>query len=204
MEVVRAKLDSHDKQLQKVEERLQALAADPDRSTNTADNVARNQYAALELKIEAEVRRLSSRISSSTASSSSTSAPPSAAPPSAAPPLAAASATSGNISVLGGIGENTPAEEALRIAKEFLHHVGVLPAVPAEAPYRLTSAVHFKFPCPDACPFIPAIRNLPTRGYEGRQFWATVRATKEWRPRNLKLLRAAEALHRQQVGERAE
>jgi len=100
----------------------------------------------------------------------------------------------GNIAVLGGIGENTPDEEASRIAKEFLSHAGVLPAVPADAPHRVTSAVHFKLPCPeDARSFVSAVRDLPTREYQGRHFWATTRATKERRTRNRNLLIAAEA-----------
>lgn len=187
MEMVQATLNVHNEPFRKVEARLEALSSDPDRSTHTIRTVARNQYAALELNTEAEVRRLSSRISSSPGSSSSTSAP---APSTATSVL-------GNIEMLGGIRENIPEEEALRIAKGFLHHAGVLPAVPAEARRRWTSAVHFKSPCPEhARSFASTVRDLPTRGYQRRQFWATIRATKERRTRNRKLLRAAEALQK--------
>jgi len=111
MPMVQAKLQTHDEQFQRVEAKLEALSSHPDRSTNTIGTVARNQYAALELKIEAEAKRLSSRFASASASSSSSAS---------APPSFGTTSTLGNVAVRGGIGENTPEEEALSIAKEFL------------------------------------------------------------------------------------
>lgn len=40
------------------------------------------------------------------------------------------------------------------------------------------------------------IRDLPSRTYDGRTFWATVRQPKERRTRNRKLLRVAEVLQK--------
>lgn len=156
------------------------------KETNIVDNLARNRYAALELKMEAEVRRLSARFSSSAHSSSSSTASSSTAN------------ANGNIAVLGGICTNVPEEEAISIARAFLTHAVVLPSVPPEAPFRLTCGVHLRFGCPeDARSFVSAVRDLLWGTYDGREPWATFRHTKERRTRNRRrLLRAAEILQR--------
>lgn len=185
---VEDKLNSHDEQLQFVEERLEAISEAPRKSANIVDNVAQSQCAALELKFQSDVRRAPLHIYSSS----------SPAPPTASSSSAVESSSSmGNISVVGGIGKDMPEEGALAIANAFLQHGGF---VRQRRPRRHTASpvrANFKFPCAeDARSFVPTIRDLPSSSQKGRTFWATVRHPKGRRARIRRLLRGVEALQR--------
>lgn len=178
MEQFEGNIDAHERQLHKVEQRLETLIEGGEEVDEHRRQCGAKNYGALEQNIE-------------TCGASPT--PSSSAPSGSASP----SMPTQHIAVLVGIGPHMPEAEAWGVVNAFLQHVGARPPVPPESPYRATAVIHLKSTnAVGARAFVQSVRDLPSRVQEGRVFWATVRHPKERRARNRKVLKATEVLQK--------
>lgn len=142
-----------DKRLDSLEKQEQNITAEM-KTASSVDTTARNQFAALEKKFEAQMSRVT-RLA--TASSSTT--PPRPSSSTSSPSLAPACTV-----VIGGLERETAAELALETARGFLRHLGLEVPTEMESPYMLASVVTIKSSDPQSArTFVNDLRAFPDR-----------------------------------------
>lgn len=144
-----------DKRLDNFERQQQKLATEMKKEKATSiDTTARNQFAALEKKFEAETSRFTRLATAATSTTT---------PPRPSSSTSSSSLASICTAVIGGLERDTLGELALETARGFLRHLGLHIPPDMESPYMLTSVVTIKFndrswPARSSTRFAPSTR----------------------------------------------